>query len=77
MRGYKCQGLGYLKRDCPKIEARKADRKYTGFEWEITGTIQGQREVCVLDSGAEGGLCARLRGVGLCARLRGRGRFVC
>ena len=42
VRCYKCQGFGHLKRDCPKIEARKANRKYIGFEWEITGTIQGQ-----------------------------------
>ena len=26
VRGYKCQGLDHLKRDCPKIEARKVNK---------------------------------------------------
>ena len=74
---YKCQGFGHLKRDCLRIEARKAVRKYTGFEWEITGTIQGQSEVCVLrcpsqfnsiperlGEGVELGEITHVRGVG-------------
>ena len=32
VRCYKCQGFSHLKRDCPEIDARKADRKNTGFE---------------------------------------------